>query len=270
MSVVEGPDADTWREWPLPAGAVRWCGFAPGDRVLGRPAVLTALLPDGSRAQHYVADGRTMTHGEWRAYRAAPVDPVRARIDSVVAYGLRSVPPWEWARVDGADFRRVVAAPLRRVAEKWQPAHGSLVLFGATGTGKTATTIALAHRLAGEARQAQSVADPQVQLVRGICWISALELATARRGHPLGRGEAPEIEAARSATILVLDELGYERHDERDPWLLELVDSRYRRAAPTVLTSGRSRDELEQRYGAACMRRLVERGRGAYVEVRLA
>lgn len=260
------PNAGNWRDFPLPQGVARWREYSPArcgeDGEM--PVVLTGVAADGSTVE-YAWDGSglvTLSELRARPYSAA----VATRIGAVVSYGMRTVPQWDWARLDSDVYRRSVAEPLQRAAARWEPKHGSLVLLGPTGVGKTASAVALVHRLAFLAREASGVSDPQVRLIRGLYWCSAVELSSARRWHPLGHGECPEFRAARDASFLVLDELGFERSDERDPWLLELVDCRYRAGAPTLVTSGRPRAELDARYGGACIRRLTERGRGSTVE----
>jgi DNA replication protein DnaC len=61
---------------------------------------------------------------------------------------------------------------------------------------------------------------------------------------------------AETAPLLVLDELGQEIADDR--WLLEFLNARYNSGLPTISTSGLARPELEKRYGAGAVRRLVE------------
>lgn len=62
--------------------------------------------------------------------------------------------------------------------------------------------------------------------------------------------------------LLVIDELGFEPLDEG---LFDVLDERYQRALPVIVTSGLRVTELRDRYGAAALRRLVE-PRGVVVE----
>jgi DNA replication protein DnaC len=56
--------------------------------------------------------------------------------------------------------------------------------------------------------------------------------------------------------VLVLDEIGQE--SAAPGWLLELLDERYRKRAPTLTTSGLTVEEIEKRYSSGAARRLVQ------------
>ena len=208
------------------------------------------------------------------ACAAKNVEDARAReLDLAIIGGLMparsSLPSWGWARVGDALFAERVADPrLRGVARAWVPDRGSLMISGASGVGKTATLHAIADRLlrAAEsaARAARTLKTPLYQAARCIRWVSALDLVAARRGHALGRGEAPLWEGASHSSILFIDELGQEQ--AHAGWLLEMLDSRYRRGARTLTSSGLPRAELEGRYGSGACRRLIEPG-GAFLDL---
>jgi hypothetical protein len=176
----------------------------------------------------------------------------------------KTIPPWAWADVDNPlYFERVQAPRLRAAAQRWTPEGGPLLLLGPSGIGKTSTAIAIAHRLISAAesvaRHVGSTRCAAFQLAARIRWISALELARARRNHPLGRGECGEWTEASRARLLVLDELGQEQADPR--WLLELLDARYARSTEgfvTLSTSGLTHDALLARYGSGAWRKLAE------------
>ncbi|UOF77295.1 replicative helicase [Caudoviricetes sp.] len=88
-------------------------------------------------------------------------------------------------------------------------------------------------------------------------WFGAEELLAASRAHPLGRGDAPEIVEASRATLLFLDDAGW----DRDPSVVSsLLNERYERQTPTVITTGKTAEELTAHYGAAVVRRMVETG----------
>lgn len=163
-----------------------------------------------------------------------------------------AMPRWPWARVGDPLYAARAPDPrLQALASRWTPERGSMLILGPTGVGKTSTLVALVVRLIREAVQA---ADPE-HILTGARWTSGLELVEARRETRLG-AEDVVLGRARRARLLVLDELGQELGDPR--WLLELIDDRYRRSAPTLTTSGLTRAELEGRYGSGAVRRLVE------------
>lgn len=114
----------------------------------------------------------------------------------------------------------------------------SALLLGPTGVGKTTAALWLRAGLAGP-------------------WRHARELAACERRHPLGEGEPPALSEACSAPVLYLDDLGTE--DVRDVAVLQhVLERRYAAGLPTVTTTGLTRDQLTERYGAATVRRLSD------------
>jgi DNA replication protein DnaC len=61
-----------------------------------------------------------------------------------------------------------------------------------------------------------------------------------------------EIESAKRAKILFIDDVG--QSSERDDFF-EIMDHRYTREAPTILTSGLRKNEIERRFGSELWRR---------------
>lgn len=159
---------------------------------------------------------------------------------------------FDWANVGSPLFVERVHPTLVKTAETWEPYDGgNLVMLGANETGKTAVAVALVRRLLDRARTSS---EAECFCAATITFVTALELAAASR-----RADWDSVNAARVASLLVLDELGFEQHDpKRDSGLLELFDYRYAESLPTVLTSSMTRQQLERRYGAALVRRLVD------------
>jgi DNA replication protein DnaC len=90
-----------------------------------------------------------------------------------------------------------------------------------------------------------------------MAWFEAKELLDASRAYPLGKGDVPEVIEACAASVLFFDEIGW----ERDPEVASLVlNERYKTGAPTIITSGKSPEELTAHYGAAVVRRMIEAG----------
>lgn len=150
------------------------------------------------------------------------------------------------ARVPEKDF---VAAALG-----WRRGAGNLLLLGPTGSGKsTASAIAFHVQLSIGVREGGEAWE----MAQRMAWFGAGDLAEARKEHPLGRGEAPEIVTASRARLLVLDDAGW----DRDPLAVTTVlAARYEAQLPTIITSGMTEDELRKHYGAAIMRRATEVG----------
>lgn len=140
---------------------------------------------------------------------------------------------------------------------QWTRAKGNLVLSGPSGCGKTTGAVARARVILDNAIKQ---ADPETfRFACGIRFASALDLATARKQWQLGNGEPPEIEEAIDASLLILDELGFE--PQADTAIPELADLRYRKNRLTITTSGLSEAELVSRYGEATIRKLIAQGR---------
>jgi DNA replication protein DnaC len=165
-----------------------------------------------------------------------------------------------WARTNSPEFAEKCSLPeLRKFAATYHPQDNSAVASGLTGIGKTTALVALANRALDEARE---LGNLDHWIVRA-CWATAHDLASARREHRLGCGEAPLIAAAKRASVLFLDELGFEPPSEI---AFEVIDLRYRAGLPTLVTTGLRIDpdpsgqSLRQKYGDALVRRLLERG----------
>lgn len=168
----------------------------------------------------------------------------------------RSFPEMPWARWNGlADTGKIDPRVLSSVGH-WMRSKGNLVLCGPSGCGKTTACVARARKILD---QAERGADRDTfEWATGIRFATAGDLAKARRQWPLGDGEPPELEDAARATLLVLDDLGYE--PQADPAIPELIDLRYRRGRLTITTTGLTTAELGKRYGEATVRKLIASG----------
>lgn len=176
-----------------------------------------------------------------------------------------ALPSWPWARWDHAAWATRVDP---RIVGAIEGTDGttSLVLLGPTGAGKTSSLVAQLHRLRAGAEAAVAA---RTELHRGspddqppcplvdYAWTTEAQLVAARRGHRLGAGEAPLVERAMSAPLLVLDEIT----GSAPALVMEIADARYAAQLPTWSTAGMPARQLATRVGAACLRRLVEGGR---------
>lgn len=170
---------------------------------------------------------------------------------------LAPLPAWEWARF-GRPEMRAVSRRLYDAAEAWSPEDGNLVLLDPTsGAGKTASAVAIIHRLVDDAMRPGATHAERTH-ARGIRYLSAYDLATARRNHPLGAGEAPLIRQAKRATLLVIDEVGFER--AVDTAIPDVLNARYQMALPTVVTAGMTEPDFAAYLGDAVKRKLCGRG----------
>jgi len=149
---------------------------------------------------------------------------------------------------------RVSSQQLREAANWWHWNRGNLVLMGPSGCGKSTAAAIVVRRMVdrGVAEGGFCWTD-----ALGIWWFAAGELERARREHPLGQGEAPEVVKACSARLLVIDDAGW----DRDPApVSHVLDQRMQSARPTIITTGLTPGELSGHYGAAVIRRIVEAG----------
>lgn len=163
------------------------------------------------------------------------------------------LPVWAYARFDNATFRDLVSPTILSALENWQPADGNVILSAKTGAGKTAGTVARIWQFRTVAEQAYDPAG----LPRFLFTTAAL-LSGARRQVKLGTGESPLVERAMDVDVLALDEVGFEPIDGVS---FEVVDARYRKQLPTIVTTGLKPAEFAARYGSAVWRRLTESGK---------
>jgi hypothetical protein len=175
------------------------------------------------------------------------------RLRRAVARVSATIPPrFKWA-ISGEIAtlaERVKLEPERIAKALAAPPAGSMMLVGDTGTGKTSLAVAMllaAVRVAPERRDRDLFA-------------SSFMLAGARNRHPLGKGEAPEIEAAMTTPLLLLDDLGSEG-DARASVIAEIIFARHEADLPTWITTGFPAEQLMARYGSAIIRRAIEHGK---------
>lgn len=209
------------------------------------------------------------------------------RIDAPIA----TLPPWDLRPSSPEFVRRVRAPELRRWAETWSPIDGSAALSAASGAGKTSAVVAALRRHHDAALAAIAASTDTVRRHHGgdeawtsydedvtplpdnlrwlekLVWTTGHAIANARRGHPLGQGEPPLLDQCIAASLLVVDELGFEGR-EPSPDLFGVLDARYCAGRSTIITTGLTPADFQGRYGAAFLRRLCEEGRGALVQVK--
>lgn len=166
-----------------------------------------------------------------------------------------------------AEPHRAAALDLATTA-RWSRKTGNLLILGPTGVGKTRILVAIGLRILDAAVE-KGDAD-LVDFAARIAWTTGLDLAEARSRHKLGGGEAPEIARAKKASLLLLDEIGFESRRLDPDAIQNVIYARYHAGLPTIVASGRTTAELEDPrtgYGAAALRRLWEPGRGRLVDL---
>lgn len=205
----------------------------------------------------------------------ADLQRIREKYLARLATAVVDVPKWPWARLETVEFERSVPdRRLRAVAEKWTTDRGSMLLLGPSGAGKTTVCVALVNRFHTELSRVdrpkhqcrvnrridggESYEDIfELGILERFVWITGHSLAFARRNAALG-SEPELVTRCRNATLLVVDEVGVE--PLADSILFEVVNERYARQTPTIVTSGYSRQDFCGRYGDALFRRLTQSG----------
>lgn len=150
---------------------------------------------------------------------------------------------------------RVRDPKMRAVVREWSLDSGNLLLLGEHDTGKTTTAGLVCRRLIEHAVKVGGEPWATVQTLR---WFRADNLAKAAREWPLGKGECPELREATRASVLVLDELGW----EQEPRVIAsiLADRFDRGGSWTIVTSGQTLNGLRERYGDAVVKRMLRFG----------
>jgi DNA replication protein DnaC len=118
-----------------------------------------------------------------------------------------------------------------------------IVLSGDTGAGKTSLACCVLRALMDRGRRCR--------------FTTAADLAVARAHASLG-SEAPGVDRALDASVLLVDDLG-----ENDPVTAHsavghVIHTRHAEERPTIVTTARTTDEIEAQYGSGIARRLYE------------
>lgn len=124
--------------------------------------------------------------------------------------------------------------------------EGNVVLRGLPGAGKTSLLVAAL-------RVRFNRADWRTRLVMA----DATDLGVCRIQHPAGQGEAPLVEAAMVANLLLLDDLGNERQTQNNA-VPDVIMSRHRDDLPIWFTTGETREQVAAKYGGGVMRRVFD------------
>lgn len=200
-------------------------------------------------------------------------EPRRSTIRSPIERVLAAVPAWPHV-MDVSAFKAAISHPiLQKTAEKYELRHGSLLVLGASGSGKTSLCARIVRRLCAAAIESESeprgsTSHAPAWAMVSTTWTTASEIARVLREHRLGDREEPElIRRSVSANLLVVDELGPEP-PHRLGELFDLLDRRYVAGRATLVTSGLTLEAFRERYGDALYRRLTEPGRGFLINVR--
>jgi hypothetical protein len=151
---------------------------------------------------------------------------------------MRRLP--EYLRRPQSDLRSAIKAEaMLHAADDWHPGQGgNLLLIGERDEGKSTAAAVACRRLLRLGVDEGGVAW---SLVRELRWFAATWLEKAIQGHPFGKGICPEMRLATNASLLVLDDLGW----EKDPRTLSpILSARWEAQRPTIITSGLTMNQL--------------------------
>lgn len=183
---------------------------------------------------------------------------IKEAIESQVWTALKNGPV-AMARVSEEELVSTLPPKLASIATTWTPVDGGLLLIGPTEAGKTRAAVAVVKRIIRieetEVRSRPRLSGGRSYPRTDITWARASDLALARHGHPLGKGEPEALEKARSAGLLVVDDLGWERQFDA---VADVLASRYDAGKITIATSGQPVAALSEKYGDAVVRRIVQ------------
>ena len=226
---------------------------------LAEEGIMCGACAEASRQAHERAE-RDRRRKEWVESKTRIIERAKSQL-----------PVWPHTQNRQA-FEATVSTPvLRKAAEQYTLEKGSGVFLGKSGDGKTSLLIRIAVRLLDEAL-ARVLAMPHDQDaliwmhdISRLVWTTGCNLARASSEHRLGSGGEPELfRRALEAPLLMIDELGPEA-PQHGGEIFDLVDRRYAKGRPTLVTSGLTLDK--ERYGDAFHRRLTESGRGFLIDV---
>ncbi len=195
-------------------------------------------------------------------------------VDEYAEGCARCVGPQDMRALTDDAARALMAPALRRALDSFTGAE-SVLMIGTTGAGKTLAAMLMLRKivrrtakawLANRSSPSMTTLESNPPSSRGCIWADALELQVGAARHPLGQGPAPEVRAAKMATLLVVDDVAWA---ERDHVMLEIVAHRYNTGRPTIYTAGLPRKELVARLGDAVTRKMIELSgkKGILVEV---
>ena len=175
-------------------------------------------------------------------------DPQRERRRDAVQSLVRALPAaYRGARFGSPELAaRVGAAAAQGLADTiWRCPR--LVFMGNAGAGKTTLAVACLRRWSAEAGRAGS-------------FFHAYGLGIARIQHAAGNGEPEIVDRAMKCPLALLDDLGAESTTATSA-VPDVILVRHAEERPLWVTTGLTRAQIAQRYGAGIVRRIFERAR---------
>lgn len=211
--------------------------------------------PCSERARQQWARERLKVNddGRWR-------EEERARLIADLDKAKATIPgSHQWATLNSAELPKRVRLPSAIEQAKASLDSRRVILTGPSGGGKTSLACALMRHKVDLGYQEHHRFTPAAKLARGARFMSSkYDLTRARARHRLGDDEAPEVEAAYAAPLLLIDELGVDKN--RDDVLSDIIQYRHAKEELwTIVTTPFRSKQLYELYGDGVMRRLLER-----------
>lgn len=243
----------------------------------------TSTIPPASDAFRRALDrmGESVRRGKSTWGASSPSTPPSseqgARGRALLQKARETIPPrFRWARFDAASLTTRVAARGADVdrarAYAADPPH-SLLLVGSTGAGKTSLACAILNEivdvgLAAHQRRIGGASEGELapfapgdleRFRRAVhCrFVAAYELARAHSEAQLGE-EPRKVRRARTASVLVLDDLGMDTTYKRSSCVRDLLHERDAHGRPTIITTYLTSNDIAVHYGAGIRRRLAD------------
>ena len=207
---------------------------------------------------------RELATDGWRErFAKAEADGIDRKVSRAVRRLLRNGPV-ALAELPMSELLNRIGQRLRPLAEKLEYDHGGRLNCGPTGVGKTTALVAVFRSIAA----GEMTLDPEcfsfndgLGAMDEPFWVRAADLPLARLSHGLGDGEAELVKDAKRASLLVMDDLGWEsRRAGADDVISEVIAHRYDEGRVTWVTTGLRPEQVSEKYGDAFVRRICESG----------
>jgi DNA replication protein DnaC len=180
----------------------------------------------------------------------------RSLREAALRTARESIPP-AFRNLDAQEVRRRTTVDQESLElALTSTARSRVVLVGASGFGKTTLACLMLRQVI---EVGVDGARAGFERARRALFVDAPGLCRAVRDHPLGAGDAPMLERALRASVLVLDDVGQEL-ELRMPCnpVVEVIRERHAQERATWVTTFLSPAGMEKGYGSGTARRVLD------------